>query len=99
MPISVNQYNPTVQPSTSTQLLPANTQRRYLAVLNTTGANIMVNLQGETLTGITPTSTNKGIVVGNNSFFQTQLMQPSPAITCYHAGASATNAIAILEGV
>ena len=99
MPISVVHYNPTVDPSTSTQLLAANNARRYIAVLNTTGAAIMINLSGETLTGITPTSTNKGVVINNGSFFQTALMQPSSAITCYHTGASATNAIAVLEGI
>jgi len=95
----ITHTQPSVATATSTVILAANNQRRYLAIQNRTGANIMLNFNNGTLTGIAPTSTNIGAVVANGGQFTfTDPFCPAGAVTVYHTAGSTINTICVLEG-
>lgn len=62
----------------------------------------MIGLNGETLTGIAPTSTNKGYVLpstaGANTLVLKDMSLPSGAITAYQTSGAPINAIVVIEG-
>lgn len=62
----------------------------------------MIGLNGEVLTGIVPTSTNKGYVLpstaGSNILVLKDMMLPSGAITAYQTSGSAINTVVVIEG-
>lgn len=93
---------PTINTATSTTILAANPNRKTLIVQNNSAANIIVGLNGETLTGIVPTSTNKGFVLGSTvgtNFIKLEgLSVPSGAITAYQSSGAAINTIVVIEG-
>lgn len=93
---------PTINTATSTTILSANPNRKLLIVQNNSAANIMIGLNGETLTGITPTSTNKGYVLpstaGANTLVLKDMSLPSGAITAYQTSGGAINTVVVIEG-
>lgn len=91
---------PSVTTATSFTLVAANAERRYLRIQNNSAANIMVNLNNGTLTGIAPTSTNLGIVITANNFYETPSHAcPTAAVTCYQTSGGTINTISVIEGV
>jgi hypothetical protein len=93
---------PTINTASSTTILAANPNRKTLIIQNNSAANIMIGLNGETLTGITPSATNRGFVLpssaGANTLILTDLSLPSGIITAYQASGSAINTIVVIEG-
>ena len=93
---------PTINTASSTTILVANPNRKTLIIQNNSAANIMVNLNGDALTGIVPTATNKGLVLpssaGANTLILTDLSLPSGAITAYQTSGSALNTVVVIEG-
>ena len=93
---------PTINTASSTTILPANPNRKLLIIQNNSAANIMIGLNGETLTGITPTSTNKGYVLpssaGANTLVLKDMSLPSGAITAYQASGGTINTVVVIEG-
>lgn len=90
---------PTVTNATSFTLVAANTQRKYLLIQNNSAANIMINLNNGTLTGIAPTSTNLGIVIAAGASYETPAnFCPTAAVTCYQTSGGNLNTITVVEG-
>ncbi len=90
---------PTVTTATSFTLAASNAQRKYLRVQNNSAANILLNLNNGTLTGIVPTSTNLGIVLAAGAFFETPPnFCPTAAVTVYQASGGSINTISVIEG-
>jgi hypothetical protein len=93
---------PTINTATSTTILAANPNRKTLIIQNNSAANIMIGLNGQTLTGITPTSTNQGYVLpstaGSNVLILRDLSLPSGAITAYQTSGSPINTLVVIEG-
>jgi hypothetical protein len=93
---------PTITTATSTTILAANPNRKTLIIQNNSAANIMIGLNGETLTGITPSATNRGFVLpssaGANTLILTDLSLPSGIITAYQTSGATINTIVVIEG-
>jgi hypothetical protein len=93
---------PTIATATSTTILAANVNRKLLIIQNNSAANIMVGLNGETLTGITPSATNKGYVLpstaGSNTLVLKDMSLPSGTITAYQTSGASINTIVVIEG-
>lgn len=90
---------PSFTSGASNTLLAANPNRTYLLIENNSGANIMVNLNGDALTGIVPTSTNKGIVITPNGSYESQPGAcPIGAITGYQTSGATVNTVSLVEG-
>lgn len=90
---------PTVTTATSFTLAASNAQRKYLRVQNNSAANILLNLNNGTLTGIVPTSTNLGIVLAAGAFFETPPnFCPTAAVTVYQSSGGSINTISVIEG-
>lgn len=90
---------PSVTTATSFTLVAANAQRKYLRVQNNSAANILLNLNNGTLTGIAPTSTNLGIVLAAGAFFETPPnFCPTAAVTVYQSSGGTINTISVIEG-
>lgn len=90
---------PSVTNATSFTLLAANPLRKYFFIQNNSGSSILLSISGDVLTGIVPTSTNKGIVVvaggayeSPNSYISTS------AITVYQTSGGTINTITVVEG-
>lgn len=97
-PTPMTTTTPDVATATSVTVLAAKS-RSYILIQNNTLANIMVSLSGATLTGIAPTSTNKGIVlVPGASYEALPGMVTNSAITCYQTSGSTVNSIVVVEG-
>ncbi len=92
---------PTVNTATSTTILAANGFRKCLIIQNNSAANIAIGLNGEILTGITPTATNKCYVLpssaGSNVIRFTEGFVPSGAITAYQTSGSSINTLVVIE--
>jgi hypothetical protein len=92
---------PTINTATSTTIATANGFRKCLIIQNNSAANIAIGLNGETLTGITPTSTNKCYVLpstaGSNILRFTEGFIPSGAITAYQTSGSPINTLVVIE--
>lgn len=93
---------PTILTATSTQVLAANPFRKYLLIQNSSAAHIGVGLNGETLTGIAPTSTNKCINLPNadaaKTLVFTGMWVPSGPITVYQTSGGTINTVVVVEG-
>lgn len=93
---------PTINTASSTTILAANPNRKLLIIQNNSAANIMVGLNGETLTGIVPSATNKGYVlpssVGANTLVLKDMSLPSGVITAYQTSGAALNTVVVIEG-
>jgi hypothetical protein len=90
---------PSVTDATSFTLVASNTQRKYLLIQNNSAANVMINLNNGTLTGIAPTSTNVGIVLAAGTAYETPAnFCPTAAITCYQTSGGTINTISVIEG-
>lgn len=89
---------PSVITATSFTCAAANTARRMVTIQNNSAANIMINLNNGTLTGIVPTSTNLGIVLTPGSSYTTPAnAAPTAAITCYQTSGGTINTISVTE--
>lgn len=85
--------------ATSTVILAANSNRKYLLIQNNSAANIMVSLSGNTLTGIAPTSTNKGIVIVSGWSYEVPAEYLTiSAITAYQTSGGTINTVTVVEG-
>lgn len=93
---------PTIATASSTQILAANGFRNFLLIQNTSAADVAIGLNGETLTGITATATNKCFVLkstaGLNSLRFDGNFVPAGAITCYQTSGSNINTVVVVEG-
>lgn len=93
---------PTVQTATSTTLVAANGARNLLLIQNNLAANIAIGLEGQALTGIVPTSSNKCVVLGSASGSNVLRFEggfvPSSAITVYQASGAPINTLVVVEG-
>ncbi len=93
---------PTIATATSVTALAANGARKFLMIQNNSAANIAIGLEGQTLTGIAPTSTNKCVVLsstaGANVLRFDNLFVPGSAITVYQTSGSSINTVTVIEG-
>lgn len=93
---------PTINTATSTSILSANVNRKFLLIQNNSAANIAINTEGAVLTGIVPTATNKCIVLpsaaGANTLVFDPMYLPSGAITCYQTSGGTINTVTVVEG-
>lgn len=90
---------PTVANATSVTIAAANPQRRSLFVQNNSSANIMISLEGATLTGIVPSASNIGIVLPAGASFEAEGygICPVGAITAYQTSGASINTISVVE--
>lgn len=93
---------PTISTATSTTIATAKPFRNFLMIQNNSAANIAINLEGATLTGITPTATNKCYVLsssaGNNFVRFDAGFVPAGAITAYQTSGGTINTLVVMEG-
>lgn len=93
---------PTIATATSTTVLAANPFRKCLIIQNTSGADIAIGLEGQTLLGITASSTNKCFVLKNTAGLNTLSFItgfiPGSAITAYQTSGGSINTLVVIEG-
>jgi hypothetical protein len=93
---------PTIPTATSTVALAANPFRKLLIIQNASAAHIGIGLEGQTLTGIAPTATNKCLNLTNNDngnrLMFTEGFVPGGAITVYQTSGASINSVIIVEG-
>jgi hypothetical protein len=93
---------PTINTASSTTILAANPTRKLLIIQNNSAANVAIGLNGETLTGIVPSATNKCYVLpstaGANTLVLKDMSLPSGAITAYQTSGSALNTVVVIQG-
>jgi hypothetical protein len=93
---------PTIATASSTQILAANGFRNFLLIQNTSAADVAIGLNGETLTGIAATASNKCFVLkstaGLNILRFDGNFVPAGAITCYQTSGSNINTVVVVEG-
>lgn len=90
---------PTIPTATSTTLVPANGFRKFLLIQNYSGASIGLNYEGQTLSGVTPTSTNKCHVLVNTGTIRFDYnFVPTGAITVYQTSGGSINTVTVIEG-
>lgn len=90
---------PTFANASSVTLLAANSSRKYLLIQNNSAANIMISLSGQALTGIVPTSSNKGIVLApGDSYESPRAYITLSAITGYQTSGGSINTVVVVEG-
>jgi hypothetical protein len=93
---------PTIQTATSTTVLAANPFRKLLIIQNASAAHIAIGLEGQTLTGIAPTSTNKCLNLTNNDNGNRLIFAngfvPGGAITAYQTSGAPINTLVVIEG-
>lgn len=93
---------PTINTASSTTILAANPNRKLLIIQNNSAANIAIGLNGETLTGIVPSATNKCYVLpstaGANTLVLKDMSLPSGIITAYQTSGGALNTVVVIEG-
>lgn len=93
---------PTIATASSTEILAANGFRNFLLIQNTSAADVAIGLNGETLTGIAATVTNKCFVLkstaGLNILRFDGNFVPAGAITCYQTSGSNINTVVVVEG-
>lgn len=92
---------PTIASGANTSVLAANGQRKFLLIQNNSAADIAIGFEGQTLTGITPTSTNKCFVLkstaGLNIVCFDGMFVPGGAITAYQTSGGAINTLVVIE--
>jgi hypothetical protein len=99
LPTPMTETTPDVATATSVTILAANRERNYLLIQNNSNADILISLSGNTLTGIVPTSSNKGIVLAPKaSYEQLPGTVTNSAVTCYQASGSTINTVSVVEG-
>lgn len=93
---------PTINSGANTTILAANPFRKFLLIQNNSAADVAIGLEGQTLTGIAPTSTNKCFVLkstaGLNVIRFDGFFLPGSAITCYQTSGGAINTVTVIEG-
>lgn len=93
---------PTIATATSTTILAANGFRKFLLIQNNSAANVAIGFEGQALTGIAPTSTNKCFVLtstaGSNSVRFDRDFVPGGAITAYQTSGGSINTVTVIEG-
>ena len=93
---------PTIATASSTEILAANGFRNFLLIQNTSAADVAIGLNGETLTGIAATASNKCFVLkstaGLNILRFDGNFVPAGAITCYQTSGSNINTVVVVEG-
>jgi hypothetical protein len=93
---------PTINSGASTTLITANAVRKFLLIQNNSAANIAIGLEGQTLTGIAPTSTNKCVVLpstaGANILRFEDGFVPGSAITVYQTSGAPINTVVVVQG-
>ena len=93
---------PSIDTAASTTILAANGARKFLLIQNNSAADIAIGFEGQALTGIAPTSTNKCFVLkstaGLNIVRFDGMFVPAGAITAYQTSGSAINTLVVVEG-
>ena len=93
---------PTIATATSTTVLAANPFRKFLLIQNHSGASIGVGLEGQTLTGINPSATNKCFNLDNtnnaNRLIFLDGFIPGGPITVYQTSGASINTVTVIEG-
>jgi len=93
---------PTIPTATSTTILAANPFRKFLLIQNASAAHVGIGLDGQTLTGIAPTATNKCIDLTNNDNGNRLVFSdgfvPNGVITAYQTSGASINSIVVVEG-
>jgi len=93
---------PTMATATSVTVATAKPFRKCLIIQNNSAANIAIGLEGQALTGITATSTNKCYVLpstaGSNILRFTDGFVPAGAITAYQTSGGSINTLVVIEG-
>lgn len=93
---------PTIPSGASTQVLAANPFRKLLIIQNASAAHIGVGLNGQTLTGIAPTSTNICLNLTNNDngnrLIFAEGFVPAGPITVYQTSGAPINTVVVIEG-
>jgi len=93
---------PTINTASSTTVAAANGFRKCLIIQNNSAANIAIGLEGQALTGIAATATNKCYVLpstaGSNVLRFTEGFIPAGAITAYQTSGSSINTLVVIEG-
>ena len=93
---------PTIATATSTTVLAANPFRKFLLIQNHSGASIGVGLEGQTLTGINPSATNKCFNLDStnnaNRLIFLDGFIPGGPITVYQTSGASINTVTVIEG-
>ena len=93
---------PTIATATSTTVLAANPFRKFLFIQNHSGASIGVGLEGQTLTGINPSATNKCFNLDSTSNANKLIFSdgfiPGGVITVYQTSGAPINTVVVIEG-
>lgn len=93
---------PTIETATSKTILAANPFRKLLIIQNNSAANIAIGLEGQTLTGIAATSTNKCYVLpstaGSNVLRFVEGFVPGGIVTAYQTSGGTINTVTVIEG-
>jgi hypothetical protein len=93
---------PTIATATSTTIAVADGFRKFLLIQNNSAADIAIGLEGQTLTGIAPTSTNKCFVLKSTAGLNILRFEagfvPAGAITAYQTSGSPINTLVVIEG-
>lgn len=93
---------PTIPTATSTQVLAANPFRKFLLIQNASAAHIAIGLNGQTLTGIAPTSTNVCLNLTNNDNGNRVIFAngfiPTGPVTVYQSSGASINTVVVIEG-
>lgn len=93
---------PTMATATSVSILTATPFRKLLIIQNNSAANIAIGIEGQTLTGIVPTASNKCYVLpstaGSNILRFTEGFVPSGIVTAYQTSGSTINTVTVIEG-
>ena len=93
---------PTIPTATSTTVLAANRFRKFLLIQNHSGAAIGIGLEGQTLTGINPSATNKCFNLDNtgsaNRLIFSNGFIPGGPITVYQTSGASINTVTVIQG-
>jgi hypothetical protein len=93
---------PNIATATSVQILAANPFRKFLIIQNASAAHIGIGLDGQTLTGIAPTSSNLCLNLTNNDNGNRLIFAngfvPNGAITAYQTSGATINTLVVVEG-
>jgi hypothetical protein len=93
---------PTIPTATSTTVLAANPFRKFLLIQNHSGAAIGIGLEGQTLTGVNPSATNKCFNLdsgaNNNRLVFLNGFIPGGPITVYQGSGASINTVTVIEG-
>lgn len=93
---------PSIETATSKTILAANGFRKFLLIQNNSAADIAIGFEGQTLTGIAPTSTNKCFVLKSTAGLNIVRFDggfvPGGAITAYQTSGSTINTVTVIEG-